>query len=246
MRIAPHEERKFSLSRLFNDTIHGHPLAAFRGNYSQRDVMTEIRKRLAKYAPLRTSVRNAPSFNIGGGNFDIDFGIKGPELEQLWKYAETLRQKTKEIGGIVDADTTLKLDKPELRVHIDRARAADMGVDSSNISDALRLMVGGDAQVSRFRDPSVNEDYDVQLRLTDRDRSDAATISRLYVPSSSGGLVRLDNLVKIKEDTSPSRIDRIDRQRVVSVRASVAPGFALADRLDALKKAAADMNMPAT
>jgi HAE1 family hydrophobic/amphiphilic exporter-1 len=246
VRIAPHEERKFSLSRLFNATIHGHPLDAFRGNYSQRDVMGEIRKRLAKYAPLRTSVRNAPSFNIGGGNFDIDFGIKGPELEQLSKYAETLRQKTKEIGGIVDADTTLKLDKPELRVHIDRARAADLGVDSSNISDALRLMVGGDDQVSRFRDPSVNEDYDVQLRLSDRDRSDAATISRLYVPSSSGGLVRLDNLVTIKEDTSPSRIDRIDRQRVVSVRGSVAPGYALADRLDALRKAAADMNMPAT
>jgi HAE1 family hydrophobic/amphiphilic exporter-1 len=245
VRIAPHGERKFSLTRLFSDTIRGHPLDAFRGNYSQRDVMQEIRKRLAKYAPLRTSVRNAPSFNIGGGNFDIDFGIKGPELQQLAKYAEDLRQKAKEIGGIVDADTTLKLDKPELRVHIDRARAADLGVDSSNVSDALRLMVGGDDQVSRFRDPSVNEDYDVELRLSDRDRSDAATISRLYVPSSRGGLVRLDNLVTIKEDTSPSRVDRIDRQRVVSLRGSVAPGYALADRLDALRKAAADMNMPA-
>jgi hydrophobic/amphiphilic exporter-1 (mainly G- bacteria), HAE1 family len=245
VRIAPHEERKFSLTRFFSATIHGHPLDAFRGNYSQRDVMQEIRRRLARYAPLRTAVRNAPTFNIGGGNFDIDFGIKGPELEQLAKYAEALRQKTKEIGGIVDADTTLKLDKPELRVHIDRARAADLGVDSSNVSDALRLMVGGDDQVSRFRDPSVNEDYDVELRLSDRDRSDAATISRLYVPSSRGNLVRLDNLVAIKEDTSPGRVDRLDRQRVVSLRASVAPGFALADRLEALKKASVEMNMPA-
>jgi hydrophobic/amphiphilic exporter-1 (mainly G- bacteria), HAE1 family len=245
VRIAPHEERKFSLARLFREIIHGHPLDAFRGNYSQRDVMQEIRRRLAKYAPLRTSVRNAPSFNIGGGNFDIDFAIKGPELEPLAKYAEDLRQKSKEIGGFVDMDTTLKLDKPELRVHIDRTRAADLGVDSSDISDALRLMVGGDDQVSRFRDPSVNEDYDVQLRLTDRDRSDAATISRLYVPSSRGELVRLDNLVTIKEDTSPGRVDRLDRQRVVSVRGSVAPGYALADRLEALRKAATAMNMPA-
>ena len=156
-----------------------------------------------------------------------------------------MRLKTKELGGIVDADTTLKLDKPELRVHIDRARAADLGVDSSNISDALRLMVGGDDQVSRFRDPSVNEDYDVQLRLSDQDRSDTATISRLTVPSSRGGLVRLSNLVTIKEETSPSRVDRLDRQRIVSLRASVAPGFALADRLEALRKAAAAMNMPA-
>jgi HAE1 family hydrophobic/amphiphilic exporter-1 len=245
VRIAPHEERKFSLTRLFEETIHGHPLDAFRGNYSQRDVMQEVRKRLSKLAPLRFGVRNAPSFNIGGGNNDIDFGIKGPELEQLSKYAEALRKKAGELGGIVDADTTLKLDKPELRVHIDRARAADLGVDSSDISSALNLMVGGDDQVSRFRDPSVNEDYDVELRLSDRDRGDVGTISRLYVPSSRGELVRLDNLVTIKEDTSPSRVDRIDRQRVVSLRASVAPGFALADRIEALKKAAADMNMPA-
>ena len=245
VRIAPHDERVFSLTKLWNSIKNGHPLAAFRGNYTQRDVMQEVRRRMQKYAPLRFGVRNAPSFNIGGGNNDIDFVFRGPELTELAKYAEAMREKTKEIGGIVDADTTLKLDKPELRVHINRDRAADLGVDTSDISTALRLMVGGDDQVSRFRDPSVNEDYDVQLRLTERDRKDSATISRLYVPSSRGGLVRLDNLVDIKEDFSPSRIDRLDRQRQASMRAGVAPGYALADRLDALRKAAAEMNLPA-
>ena len=245
VRIAPHEERVLSLTKIWNAIRSGHPLTAFRGNYTQRDVMQEVRQRMQKYAPLRFSVRNAPSFNIGGGNFDIDFVFRGPELTELAKYADTMRQKTKEIGGIVDADTTLKLDKPELRVHINRERAADLGVDTSNISTALRLMVGGDDQVSRFRDPSVNEDYDVQLRLSERDRKDAATISRLYVPSSRAGLVRIDSLVDIKEELSPSRIDRLDRQRQASVRAGVAPGFALADRLDALRKTAAAMNLPA-
>jgi len=246
VRIAPHEERVFSLTKLWNSVKAGHPLAAWRGNYTQRDVMQEVRNRLQKYAPFRCNVRNAPSFNIGGGNFEIDFVFRGPELEALAKYAETLREKTKEIGGIVDADTTLKLDKPELRVHINRDRAADLGVDTADISTALRLMVGGDDRVSRFRDPSVNEDYDVELRLSEADRKDTATISRLYVPSSRGGLVRADNLVDIKEEASPSRIDRLDRQRQASMRAGVAPGFALADRLDALRKAAAAMNLPVT
>jgi len=245
VRIAPHEERTLSLTRLWNALKAGHPLAAFRGNYSQRDVMQEVRRRMQKYAPLRFGVRNAPSFNIGGGNNDIDFVIRGPELQQLAKYAETLREKTKELGGIVDADTTLKLDKPELRVVINRDRAADLGVDTSDIATALRLMVGGDDQVSRFRDPSVNEDYDVQLRLSEQDRKDAATISRLYVPSTKAGLVRVDSLVDIKEEMSPSRIDRLDRQRQASLRAGIAPGFALADRLDVLRKAAAGMNLPA-
>jgi hydrophobic/amphiphilic exporter-1 (mainly G- bacteria), HAE1 family len=245
VRIAPHDERVFSLTKLWNSIKAGHPLAAFRGNYTQRDVMQEVRRRLQKYAPMRSSVRNAPSFNIGGGNTDIDFVFRGPELQALAKYADTLRDKTKELGGIVDADTTLKLDKPELRVHINRDRAADLGVDTSDVSTALRLMVGGDDQVSRFRDPTVNEDYDVQLRLSERDRKDAATISRLYVPSSKAGLVRLDSLVDIREELSPSRIDRLDRQRQASMRAGVAPGYALADRLDALRKAAAQMNLPA-
>jgi HAE1 family hydrophobic/amphiphilic exporter-1 len=246
VRIAPHEERTFSLTRLWESIKRGRPLDAWRGNYTQRDVMQEVRARMRKFAPLRVSVRNAPSFNLGGGNFDIDFVLRGPELLSLSKYAEGLREKALKLGGIVDADTTLKLDKPELRVKIDRARAADLGVDTSAIATSLRLMVGGDEEVSRFRDASVNEDYDVQLRLTDRDRKDAATISRLYVPSSRGGLVRLDNLVTIKEETSPSRIDRLDRQRQVSLRAGVAPGFALADRLEALRGAVSELNLPAT
>ncbi|HKP72266.1 MAG TPA: efflux RND transporter permease subunit, partial [Pyrinomonadaceae bacterium] len=213
VRIAPHEERTFNFTRLWDGIKHGRPFAVFHGNYTQRDVMSEVRRRLKKYAPLRTSVRNAPSFNIGGGNADIDFVLRGPELLQLSRYAEQLREQSAKLGGIVDADTTLKLDKPEFRVQIDRQRAADLGVDASDIATSLRLMVGGDQEVTRFRDASVNEDYDVELRLTDRDRSDKNTIQRLFVPSSRGGLVSLNNLVTIKEDISPSRIDRLDRQR---------------------------------
>ncbi|MDQ1639138.1 MAG: hypothetical protein QOF62_2477 [Pyrinomonadaceae bacterium] len=246
VRIAPHEERTFSLGRLWTETRSGSPLNAFKGNYSQQDVMLEVRRRLRKYAPMRTGVRNAPSFNFGaGGRFDIDFNLRGPDVVALAGYADELMRRSQTLGGIVDADTTLKLNKPELRVEIDRARAADLGVDSSDIATSLRLMVGGEDRASRFRDESINEDYDVQLRLDERDRSDVATIQRLYVPSSRGGLVRLDNLVKIKRDTSPSRIDRLDRERLASVRASVAPGYALADRIEALRGAAADMHLPA-
>jgi HAE1 family hydrophobic/amphiphilic exporter-1 len=246
VRIAPHEERTFSLSRLWTETKNGNPLKAFRGNYSQQDVMQEVRRRLQKYAPMRVGVRNAPSFNFGaGGRFDIDFNLRGPDIVALAGYADELMKRSQTLGGIVDADTSLKLNKPELRVEIDRARAADLGIDSTDIATAFRLMVGGEERASRYRDESINEDYDVQLRLNEKDRSDVATIQRLYVPSSRGGLVRLDNLVKINRDTSPSRIDRLNRERLVSVRAAVAPGFALADRIDALRGAVTQMNLPA-
>lgn len=245
VRIEPHEKRTFSFSRLWKALLEGSPSKAFRGNYSQRDVMGEVRSRLRKYKSLRASVRNAPSFNIGGGNFEIDFVIRGPELEALANYAEALRKKSEEIGGIVDADTTIKLDKPELRVEIDRERAADLGVDIRDIASALRIMVGGDPKVSKFRDVSVNYDYDVELRLTDGARNNSKQIAQLYVPNKNGELILLDNFVRIDSAKSASRIDRLDRQRQVSLRAATAPGFALADRLDALRKAAVEMNLPA-
>jgi HAE1 family hydrophobic/amphiphilic exporter-1 len=243
VRIAPHYERIFSFTRLWRETLNGQPWVAFR-NTSQRDVMQQVRAGLSKFTDLRTSVRNLPSFNIGGGNWDIDFVLRGPNLEALAAYAEKLRIRSQKLG-IIDADTTLKLDNPELRVVIDRKRAADLNVDTEHIAAALRLMVGGDEEVSRFIDPSVNEEYDVQLRLSQHDREDIGVISHLYVPRAGAGLVRLDNLVRVAPAMSASRIDRLDRQRQVSLRAQIAPGFALADRLEALHRAVREMNLPA-
>jgi hydrophobic/amphiphilic exporter-1 (mainly G- bacteria), HAE1 family len=246
VRIAPHEERVFSISRLWNETLAGHPGRAFEGNYTQRDVMVAIRQRLAKYKDLRCSVRNSASFNIGGGNWDIDFALLGPELEPLARYSDELRKRSKDLGGIIDSDITLKLDKSELRAVIDRDRAADLGVDVQDIATALRVQVGGEERTSRFRDRTLGQDYDVQVRLEQKDRTEAGRIGELFVPSKDGGLVRLDNLVKLTSATTASRIDRLDRQRQSSLRATVGPGFALADRLEALRGAVRDMNLPAT
>ena len=245
VELQPHEERVFSFGRLFRELLHGRPQAAFKGNYSQQQVTQEVRQRMRKYPALRISIRGARSFNIGGSQSEIDFSLLGPDLEALNNYAEQLRRRASELG-ILDADTTLKLDTPETRVIIDRARAADLGVDIADITVGLRLMVGGDPKVSRFRDESVNDDYDVQVRLSEGDRKNDETIARLYVPSKSGTLVRLDNVVQLVPGQTASRIDRLDRQRQNSVRGSVAPGYGLADRIAALKQATAELNLPPT
>ncbi|MGB7158051.1 MAG: efflux RND transporter permease subunit, partial [Tepidisphaeraceae bacterium] len=244
VRIAPHGERIFSLGRLWRETLKGDPMAAFKGNYSQRDVMQQIRAKMRQYPDVRVSVRNFPSFSIGGGNFDVDFVVRGPELESLAKYTEQLRTRAQEMGGFTDLDTTLKLDKPELRVNIDRERAADLGVTSQDVGTALRLMVGGDTEISRFRDPATNEDYDVQLRLLEQYRNDPAEVPRLYLPGRNNQLIELRNLATVEEAKTAARIDRLDRQRSANVRGGVAPGYALADRLEALRQIADDMNLP--
>ena len=245
VQIAPHEERTFSLTKLWTSTRSLRPWNVFRGNYKQQDVMQEVRRRLRKFSPVRVAVRNQGSFNFGpGGNYDINFVLRGPEIEKLSEYAEELKQRSLEVGGFTDLDSTLVLDKPELRVQIDRARAADLGVSTADIATSLSVMVGGDQEVTRYRDDSVNEDYDVELRVESADRGDAGAIRRLFVPSSRGELVRLDNVVTLARSTSPARIDRLDRERQVSIRGAVAPGFALADRIAVMRQQVAEMNLP--
>ena len=247
VRLAPHEERTFTFTRLWHGLLKLDPAAAFRGNYTQRDLMQQIRGKLRRFPNVRIGVRGFQTLNTGFSPADIEFVFLGPDLEKLLEYAENLRDMTRDgtIEGVVDADTTLKLDKPELRVQIDRARAADLGVDASDIGTALRLMVGGDDEASRFRDPQANEDYDVELRLSEKDRNDPALIEKLYVARRGGGLVQLANLATVKMDNAASRIDRLDRQRMVALRAGVGPGYALADRLQALRDAVDRMDLPA-
>ncbi|HEV7764957.1 MAG TPA: efflux RND transporter permease subunit [Thermoanaerobaculia bacterium] len=244
VRIAPHEERTLSFTKLWHSMKEGKPWNVFRGNYSAQDVMQEVRRRTRKFAPIRVAPRNPPSFNFGpGGRSDINFVIRGPEIEQLAAYAAELTSRVEKLEGFNDLDTNLELDKPELRANIDRARAADLGVSTSDIATSLNVMVGGDQEVTRYRDASVNEDYDVQLRVEQANREDPASIGRLYVPTESGDLVRLDNVVSIERGVSPSRIDRLNRERQVTVSASVGPGFALADRIEVMREEIGKMGL---
>jgi len=254
VRLKDIEERLFSLGRLWRETLAGQPMAAFRGNFTQREKMQEIRRRLAKFDDLEIGVRNQTALRQGAP-VDIDFCIVGPDLEQLSAYSTQLRKKAQAIPGIVDSFTTLKMDKPQLLVDIDRERAATLGVDVQEIAQTLRVAVGGDDRVSRYRDPKLDDAYDVELRLVGLDRASPEAISQLYVrtrPSASGGqaspsaLTRLDNLVDLRFGESPARIDRLDRQRMSAVRANIAPGFALADRIEALQQAADELGMPSS
>ena len=141
---------------------------------------------------------------------DIDFAITGPDLDQLAQFSEALRQRFEpsplagrgapggprnestptslaRIPGIVDTDTTLRLNKPELLVDIDRERAASLGVDVAEIASTLRVAIGGDDRVSRYRDPLLDDVYDVELRLVGFDRKSQEDISQLYVRTVATG-----------------------------------------------------------
>jgi hydrophobic/amphiphilic exporter-1 (mainly G- bacteria), HAE1 family len=244
IRMAPHEERYASLSRILKGVFTLDPKSAFAGNYTQSDVMRKIGNLTRnRYPGVTVQVRPFASFNLGGGNFDIDFSISGPDLEQLAKYTNELKNRGANIPGIRNLDTTLRLDKPELQVSIDRQRSADLGVSANDIGTALRLMVGGDEEITRYLDPTTNENYDVRLRLDEQFRNRNAQVPNLYLNGKGDTLVAVENLATVVESTAPSRVDRLDRSRDARVRGTLGEGGALAEVTEKLKAEADAMQM---
>ena len=190
---------------------------------SQTQLMVKARDLLAKYPQnLRTSVQQVAAISGGGfRNADIQYVIGGPDLQKLTAYSEKLLAKLKTMPDVVDADSSLINGKPELRVEIDRARAADLGVRVGDIAQGLNVLVAGQ-KVSTFN-RGIDQD-DVRVRSMGAARASKENLARLFATSSKVGWVSLDNLVRIEEGTGPSAIERLNRQRQVTVTANVRPG----------------------
>jgi hydrophobe/amphiphile efflux-1 (HAE1) family protein len=190
---------------------------------------------------LRTSVQQVATISGGGfRNADIQYVINGPDLDKLTKYSDGILQKMKTIPDVVDADSTLITGKPELRVVIDRARAADLGVSVGDIATALNTLVAGQ-KVSTFN--AGTDQYNVRVRAIGQFRTSVEGLNRMIVSSKKVGWVSLDNLVQIEEGTGPSAIDRLNRQRQVMLLGNVRPGGSQAAIIQQLNQFAKEVNI---
>jgi len=214
---------------------------------AQQDLMVRARNEvLAKYqklypGQLRTSVQQVAAISGGGfRNADIQYVIGGPELDKLQEYSDKLLAKMKTIPDVVDADSTLISGKPELRVVIDRARAADLGVRVGDIAQALNSLVAGQ-KVSTFN--AGTDQYDVRVRAVGAFRTSVEGLQRMIVSSAKVGWVSLDNLVKVEEGTGPAAIDRLNRQRQVTILGNVRPGGSQAAVIQQMDQFAKEVNI---
>ena len=212
-------------------------------NRDQFSVMAEVRDRiLPDYttAGVRTAVQLGGG--PGGGGGGIQFMVQGPDLEQLEKYSEELRRAAHQIPGLVDIDTTLNAGKPELSVLLDRPKAADLGVAVADAAEALRLLVAGD-QVSTFNE--AGEQYEVHLRAEEGERGTRDAIAELPVPSTRLGIVTLDNIARFAASEAPASINRMGRQRQVTLTANMLPGTSQGAAQEAIAAAANALNFGA-
>ncbi|MBP7777674.1 MAG: efflux RND transporter permease subunit [Acidobacteria bacterium] len=215
-----------------------HPIEA--RDRDQFAVMGEVRDEILpafREAGIRTAVQVGGG--PGGGGGGIQFMIQGPDLKTLEAYSEALREKALGIPGLVDVDTSLNAGKPEMSIYLDRPKASDLGVQLSDAADALRLLVAGD-QVTTYNE--AGEQYEVHLRAQEVNRNTEVALAGLPVPSSRLGIVSLDNIASFAMGDAPASINRMGRQRQVTLTANMLPGTSQGTVQEQIAAAAEGLN----
>jgi len=213
-----------------------------RRSLTQSDMMQKVRAMLKQYpAEIHTSVELVNDIGGNQSNADIQYYIQGPDLDQLAKYSDAMLAKMKTIPGVADPDTTLRSGKPEVRLEINRPRAADLGVSVMNIEQALNTLVAGQV-ASTFN--AGEDQYDVRVRAQEQFRTTSEGLAKMTVPSTKQDSVGLDEVVNIRNGSGPSSVNRINRQRQVTLSSNTLPGGSQTAILAAMDDAAHSLNMP--
>ena len=215
---------------------------------SQDWMVKQMRDRLKAHPSWKPSitVRNPLGGGEGGGGgggfgYPINATLLGPDLSRLFDYSLQLVAKAQGLPSLVDPKVSLNMANPEVRVDVDRRRAADLGVRMSTIGNALRLAVAGDDEISSYREGS--EQYPVKIRVLESQRRDIDAIGKLTVPSAKGP-VRIDNIARLERGLGPSALQRFNRQFSVGMNADLAPGHALDEGSNDVRRTIAELNLP--
>ncbi len=210
--------------------------------FSQFAVMDEARAVLAQYPDLRTSVQGVNPLVTGGAHVsDVEFNLRGPDLGRLQAYGEQIMAGMRELPGLVDVDTSLAVRTPELRLLIDREKASDLGVNVRDIAATVQTYVAGQP-ISKYKE--ADEQYDIWVRAEPGKRRTPQDVYDLSVRSRTGQLVRLGNLVHLREELGPAEIDRVDRQRALTIQANLLRTLPLATAVEHVNRVGARLELP--
>jgi hydrophobe/amphiphile efflux-1 (HAE1) family protein len=211
---------------------------------SQDELQNRVRKDIIPKLPKEYRVSASAVAAFGAGTFStatVQYILTGPDLQRVIKYADEIVPKLKAIPGSVDVDTTLVTGNPELVATVNRRKAADLGVNVSDVALASQLLIGG-VKVSRYQE--AGRDYDILERADTQFRNSPEVLSQLTVPSSRLGAVPLLDVVDLKRSEGPSKIDRYARQDQVTFLANTAPGVGAGEVGAALERQVKAMNLP--
>ncbi|MCD7097575.1 efflux RND transporter permease subunit [Stenotrophomonas sp. MMGLT7] len=224
-----------------SEEMHTGRVSVFLQDWSKRseptiDVAADIQRRLAGLTGVRVRTQVQGGLVRGGGQpFQMVLG--GPDYVELAQWRDRMLQRMEANPGLVGADSDYKETRPQMRVNIDRQRAADLGVPVTAIGGALEALMGS-VRVTTFVDNG--EEYDVMLQAGRAGRAAPADLEAIRVRSSSGQLIPLSNLVTLSEIAEPGTLNRFNRLRSITLTAGLAPGYRLGDAIAWAQQAAAE------
>ena len=160
---------------------------------------------------------------------EIEYVIYGSSYEELQDHVNKVMAKLSTYPGITGLDTDLKLNKPQLRVNIDRDKAASMGISMATIGRTVETLLGG-RDVTRYK--REGKQYDVVLQMEDSKRRQPTDLTSIYVRARSGQLVQLSNLVTLEETVTPKELNHFNRFRAAVINGNVGPEASLGQVLD--------------
>ncbi len=196
---------------------------------SQMEIAQELGPKLFGGLPGVISFAvNSPSL---GGSFlskQIEYVIYGNSYDELQGYVNKIMPKLRDFPGITGLDTDLKLNKPQLRVEIDRDKAAALGVSMSTIGSTLETLLGG-RDVTRYK--REGKQYDVVVQVEDDKRRRPDDLTSIYVRGVRGDLVQLSNLVQLRETVAPKELNHFNKFRAAVINGNVGPGGSLGEVL---------------
>ncbi len=210
---------------------------------TQTQIVERVRALLAAHPAYKPTVIEKSALGGGElGGFPINVNLLGPDLTRLADYTMRLYDEAQKLPGLADMKVTVNVSNPEIRVAVDRQRAADLGVRISTVAQALRLMVSGEDEISWYREGT--EQYPVKMRVLDTQRRDMDAIGRLTVPSSRVGQVRIDNIATLGRGLGPTIIQRFNRQFQFMFMADLRPGYQLDQASNDVRALVTKLNLP--
>ena len=176
-----------------------------------------------------------PAFGWGS---PVNFVIQHADFATLVKGNDTLLARARMVPGLINVDSDLRVNKPQLTVSFDRDRAEDLGVPVGDVATTLQVLLGG-REVSTFT--RANKQYDVIVQLDPRARATPSDMTGLYVRGRDGELVKLEAMATVNEEVGPRDLAHFNRVRASTITASLAPGFTLGAAIDSLNRIAAEV-----
>jgi len=220
-------------------------LKPFKERKPADQVVRELRPKLANVLGAKVFIQNVPAIRIGGNltKSPYQYVMRSANIDELYHWAPAVEEKLRSLPGLIDVTSDLQITRPEVTVDIEREKASALGVSAQSIELALNNAYGA-RQVSTIY--TATNQYWVILELAQLYQTDPSVLPKLYVRSSTGALVPLNAVAKLKYGVGPLQVTHLGQLTAVTFSFDLRPGVALSQAIAQVRSAMREMQVPAS